>query len=453
MSWQNRLSKMISSEFPMNNGSIFVLVLTITAIVVFYLKAPENDSLYAVLLFSIGPGLQIFVLASSAKNNKSPALYYLKWASMLIILAILLIIYACFPKTASMLLSVVSLFATVVICVQVMLFYRNIFEPTTDNSHLINENEPPPNTPTLETLPHTTGKPFHNTLYFMGSFFCICNYLTLSIAFYDQYSDNKAIRKDTQPYEAINTNYKNGNNGKNEKIYFEEGSAIIKTTKSSIQDKAEIYKEGLTKNNNMYKYNFVCANDINKYITNYKNENKAKKMRIKLVGHASDTRLDSTKSRYRSNYELSQARLLQVYAIIIDSLTAFEINNGNKNNKIVCDLEWLMIPMSNENMYIDPKPRNLTERRCVDITMQSLDHYNGEDKSGNNSAENNMVFLDYLYFMVYTITTTGYGDIKPVAGYIKFAVSIANIYEVFFTVLFFAAIISTSLRKYGQPKK
>ena len=54
--------------------------------------------------------------------------------------------------------------------------------------------------------------------------------------------------------------------------------------------------------------------------------------------------------------------------------------------------------------------------------------------------------MDYMYFSIYTITTTGYGDIKPTTTYAKFLCSLANIIEVFFIVVFFNALISTGGR-------
>jgi hypothetical protein len=50
--------------------------------------------------------------------------------------------------------------------------------------------------------------------------------------------------------------------------------------------------------------------------------------------------------------------------------------------------------------------------------------------------------MDYMYFTIYTITTTGYGDIVPTTTYAKFLCSLANILEVFFLVVFFNALIS-----------
>jgi hypothetical protein len=50
--------------------------------------------------------------------------------------------------------------------------------------------------------------------------------------------------------------------------------------------------------------------------------------------------------------------------------------------------------------------------------------------------------MDYMYFTIYTITTTGYGDIVPTTTYAKFLCSVANILEVFFLVVFFNALLS-----------
>lgn len=58
--------------------------------------------------------------------------------------------------------------------------------------------------------------------------------------------------------------------------------------------------------------------------------------------------------------------------------------------------------------------------------------------------------LDYIYFTVYTVTTTGYGDIKPTDDYSKFVTTIANLYELFFIVIVFNVILSVG-RKEQTP--
>jgi hypothetical protein len=54
--------------------------------------------------------------------------------------------------------------------------------------------------------------------------------------------------------------------------------------------------------------------------------------------------------------------------------------------------------------------------------------------------------MDYMYFTIYTITTTGYGDIVPTTTYAKFLCTFANILEVFFFVVFFNALLSAKKR-------
>jgi hypothetical protein len=50
--------------------------------------------------------------------------------------------------------------------------------------------------------------------------------------------------------------------------------------------------------------------------------------------------------------------------------------------------------------------------------------------------------LDYVYFGIYTITTSGYGDIVPVSPFAKLITTVANIFEVFLIVVFFNVLIS-----------
>ncbi|MGB7925477.1 MAG: ion channel [Pyrinomonadaceae bacterium] len=59
--------------------------------------------------------------------------------------------------------------------------------------------------------------------------------------------------------------------------------------------------------------------------------------------------------------------------------------------------------------------------------------------------------MDYMYFTIYTITTTGYGDIMPMTPYAKFLCSSANILEVFFFVVFFNGLLSMKRSKERSP--
>lgn len=63
-------------------------------------------------------------------------------------------------------------------------------------------------------------------------------------------------------------------------------------------------------------------------------------------------------------------------------------------------------------------------------------------KTGNYG---DLTLLDYFYFMIYTITTTGYGDIIPVKPFSRFVTSFANLCEVFFSLIFFNSLMGLIL--------
>jgi hypothetical protein len=60
-----------------------------------------------------------------------------------------------------------------------------------------------------------------------------------------------------------------------------------------------------------------------------------------------------------------------------------------------------------------------------------------------NVERASLTLIDYVYFAIYTITTTGYGDIIPVTTYAKFLSTMANICELFFIVIFFNILLTT----------
>jgi len=78
-----------------------------------------------------------------------------------------------------------------------------------------------------------------------------------------------------------------------------------------------------------------------------------------------------------------------------------------------------------------------------EISKDKLNAYLSNFPKGRSQPN----LLEYMYFSIYTITTTGYGDILPVSQEAKFIVSMENLVEVFFTVIFFGILISSFQRK------
>lgn len=162
------------------------------------------------------------------------------------------------------------------------------------------------------------------------------------------------------------------------------------------------------------------------------------RVRIILIGHGDDAQIDDSarkdRSRYRSNYELSEARVHNV---------AFEILQALEDSKAWHNVEWVTLASSNESIpQIDINSKEEDKRVVIASVLPIPDHLTTLDMRAHQNQFKVMKLMDYMYFSVYTITTTGYGDIVPTTAYAKFVASLANICEVLFLVVFFNAIIS-----------
>lgn len=221
-----------------------------------------------------------------------------------------------------------------------------------------------------------------------------------------------------------------------------------------------------------------------------------RRVEVSLLGHTDSEPVkivDSSPTRflssYLSNYELSQARAQNIqYAVLQrlrDNLGDFEniqwaiyptadeplvqVNRGVMH--LVASGAQLDRYRQNEKAYVkeinDKLPH--AEKRVVIATIELLqerpiligpDQLRGiakaqgeqldelqsikrwQEKYAEDSRPKELRLMDYMYFSIYTITTTGYGDIVPNTAYAKFVTSVANIFEVIFLVVFFNAILS-----------
>jgi len=107
---------------------------------------------------------------------------------------------------------------------------------------------------------------------------------------------------------------------------------------------------------------------------------------------------------------------------------------------------------------IEPVPQDRVVAKTEEMTGQIGDITHGQTNTLKElrvirheveqhlaqSKPNMMKLMDYMYFSIYTITTTGYGDIIPTTAYAKFVISIANLCEVLFLVVFFNSLFSLS---------
>jgi hypothetical protein len=183
-----------------------------------------------------------------------------------------------------------------------------------------------------------------------------------------------------------------------------------------------------------------------------------RRVRLTVIGRANDNPMPCSSKEaipsYRSDFELSMARAYQAqYALSRYMETELGARYGELN------LEWLLIPVGTEEVFdLGSSPLTVTEassqdeeerdrKLCADVMLTWIPGHLSEAEMKSFKQPHEFELFDYLYFMVYTITTTGYGDIKPVSTEAKFFASIANLYELFFLVIFVNVLLS-----FGRPE-
>lgn len=182
---------------------------------------------------------------------------------------------------------------------------------------------------------------------------------------------------------------------------------------------------------------------------------------VEIRGHANDTAVkDDPTVAYGSNYEISKQRADQI-ALILSS--AFREATHDSEPPSV---RWLAYGVSNETSFLDPltaadwkdaaplEPKLSVEVKILKVA-ESLEDLRLRSTYAqvvaSRSVPRVLDLTDYIYFTVYTITTTGYGDIIPVTAYAKFLVTLANLIEMLFIVLLVNVIANTRLEQGGSP--
>jgi hypothetical protein len=169
----------------------------------------------------------------------------------------------------------------------------------------------------------------------------------------------------------------------------------------------------------------------------------ASDVRVRLVGRTDEDVPREEAVNFSSNYELGHARIEATRQVVLQ--------------------------MVEELSEVEVDPSRITWTESTELGVAAIE----EPKSAGESAvillkeglTCSVIFLvpdpprqphpnllDYAYFTIYTITTTGYGDIIPVSLFAKFVASVANLYELFFIVIFFNVLLSFA-RSRGEDSR
>jgi len=287
----------------------------------------------------------------------------------------------------------------------------------------------------IEPLRHSLVEPLRNSpfsavCFFFMLFMYTTFFFSFALAFHDQGAEQLEGRIDLYA-ERLPDRFKVGKKRSAFediwKVQFERGSAFV--TVDGGKEPGNSNKKQLA--------------DVATKIAEYA---KSGWVQVLLVGHTdnapinsgANSRDNSKKDSYSSNFELSEERIHQVKLKLLQDLNSDQ-SDGREWQK---NIEWLVMPFSNEPVPLRKGEKEGEYLLTVELALLPLESQVNLPEARPNGLGRRLDLLDYVYFMVYTITTTGYGDIIPVSWFAKYITSLANLIEVFFIVIFFNVLIS-----------
>jgi hypothetical protein len=160
---------------------------------------------------------------------------------------------------------------------------------------------------------------------------------------------------------------------------------------------------------------------------------------VQIQSHANPTPVISGRT-YGSNMEVSRNRGDRVQQLVFDLWRDTGLANPEQ-------LAFMPVPVADQDSFLDEDPTRWAN--AVDLEKKlsaELKVYesvaSADELTRASMVSPPMTLLDYTYFMIYTVSTTGYGDIAPISMTAKFIVSMANLFELFFIVIVFNAIFA-----------
>ncbi len=157
------------------------------------------------------------------------------------------------------------------------------------------------------------------------------------------------------------------------------------------------------------------------------------RQRVEILGHANDDL--PADIRNSSNFDRSATRMQTIQRMVVALADEAEIRPLYDPYSV-----------SNTETFIDQETARWDETEQIglekklgaEVRLRPLP----PDPTDPAYKNDSLTLLDYLYFMIYTITTTGYGDLTPSTAFARFLVSMANLFELFFIVIIFNAVVT-----------
>lgn len=220
-------------------------------------------------------------------------------------------------------------------------------------------------------------------------------------------------------------------------FYFPAGSASLFTRQLTLGDRPRYQSES----EELLAHNTETLENLTKRLLELGRRNR---LRVTLIGRSSLDRPSGT--QYNSSYELAEAR-----AKIVQTALIRQVSEANLST------EWLLVPLSVTTVreYTRGYAGALRPDRSVEVSVTAeRDENPRAPRIDSGRAQYQLLpLLPHMYFAIYTITTTGYGDIQPATPFAMFACTLANLYEIFFLVIFFNVLLSPKAGRRNAPAK
>jgi Ion channel len=156
------------------------------------------------------------------------------------------------------------------------------------------------------------------------------------------------------------------------------------------------------------------------------------RIQLVILGHANPEAYRGAHPSYDSNAELAYSRAEQTRLVLNSIADDAEQATGRS---VHGRLQFDVLGGASERAKLDlsaAAPEHLDLFTSAEVEHQVIRDGSFARQAGPTKETSRLDLLDYCYFMTYTVTTTGYGDLIPVTPRTKFAVSLANLIEVIY---------------------
>jgi hypothetical protein len=279
--------------------------------------------------------------------------------------------------------------------------------------------------------------PFVSVNFFMAAFLYVAFFLALSISFHDR--DGRAIHalnfdQPTGASDAPRREYQGCISFKEgeDRVVFDSGLLESDRLARALRERPYAQKELLLSHDNAR-----ALSDMMSVVGSFGHNAYFKVM---VCGHANERELKGgAASKYDSNRGLGASRAEWTVTAIEEELRKIDKADKATFEARSCSTGDQYLADGNRSL-----PGGMDSKLLAEVVIYRFQGHASEMELNFFGREaKRPTLMDYVYFMVYTITTTGYGDMVPLSPQAKFTAIIANLAEVLFLVIFFNVVLAS----------